>query len=216
MVGETEKIPSWARRFIDAAGKAAVEDGIAGAESRTSGEIVVALAARSAAVAHLPILLSLVAAIVIADVARMLDASVTVTGVALLFAVGACFFFARLGWVQQMCTAKHERDRAVDNAAAAEFLRARISNTKAATGVLIYVSLMEQRVVVLGDSAIAAKMDQGQWDGMVAAIVKGIKGKDLAGGLKTGVEMAGEILTRHFQVAADDRDELRNAVRFLD
>jgi len=216
MVGETEKIPSWARRFIDAAGKAAVEDGIAGAESRTSGEIVVAVASGSTGVDHLPVLLSLVAGLVIADVAWMVDAATLPLAGILLAAVIASVFAARLLWVQRMCTSKQDRDRQVDNAAAAEFLRARISNTKAATGVLIYVSLMEHRVVVLGDSAIATKMDQSQWDGMVAAIVKGIKGKDFAGGLKAGVEMAGELLSRHFPVSSLDHNELHNAVRFID
>ncbi len=216
MVGDMKRVPSWARRLIDPAGLAAVEDCVARAEARTSGEIVVAVAARSAAVAHLPILLSLVAAIVVADFAWMSDASVITTGVALLIAVAACFFCARLGWVQRMCTAKHERDRAVDNAAAAEFLRARISNTKAATGVLIFVSLMEHRVVVLGDSAIATKLEQGQWDGMVAAIVRGIKNDDFAGGLKAGVQMAGDLLAQYFPLSSVDHNELHNEVRFID
>lgn len=212
----TQSIPRWARKFIGESGLDVVEEAISQAEAQTAGEVVVAVASRSSATGHVAFLIGLVLGIVIVDLAWMLDAGSSLVACGLVIAAVAAVGLARIPWVQRLCTLSQDRDRQVHNAAAAEFLRARISNTRAATGVLIYVSLMEHEVVVLGDSAIAAKLDQSQWDSMVSAILSGIKRGDFAGGIKSGVEIAGELLALHFPVSPGDRNELHNALRFID
>ena len=209
------KIPDWIANRLDLAGLAAVEHAITAAEENTSGELVVALARRSSAIGHVPLIVALLGGVGVLEIAWSMEVSQTTTAGWLFLVVVASFFIARVPLVQRLCTLKHDRDVQAENAAAAEFLRARVSHTEAATGVLIYISLLEHRVVVLGDSAIAAKVQQSDWDGMVADILMGIKNKDFAGGLSKAVATAGKLLALHFPATADNQNELRNAVRFI-
>ena len=185
------KIPKWIANRLDLAGLAAVEHEISAAEENTSGELVVALARRSSAIGHVPLIVALLGGVGVLEIAWSMEVSQTTTAGWLFLVVVASFFMARIPLVQRLCTLKQDRNVQAQNAAAAEFLRARVSRTEAATGVLIYISLLEHRVVVLGDSAIAAKVQQSDWDGMVAAILIGIKNKDFAGGLTKAVAAAG-------------------------
>ena len=210
------KIPKWIANRLDLAGLAAVEHEISAAEENTSGELVVALARRSSAIGHVPLIVALLGGVGVLEIAWSMEVSQTTTAGWLFLVVVASFFMARIPLVQRLCTLKQDRNVQAQNAAAAEFLRARVSRTEAATGVLIYISLLEHRVVVLGDSAIAAKVQQSDWDGMVAAILIGIKNKDFAGGLTKAVAAAGKLLALHFPATADNPNELHNAVRFID
>lgn len=210
------KIPDWIANRLDLTGVAAVERAITVAEENTSGELVVALARRSSAIGHVPLIVALLGGVGVLEIAWSMEVSQYTTAGWLFLVVVASFFMARIPLVQRLCTLKQDRDVQAENAAAAEFLRARVSHTKAATGVLIYISLLEHRVVVLGDSAIAAKVQQSDWDGMVADILIGIKNKDLAGGLSNAVATSGKLLALHFPATPGNPNELRNAVRFID
>ncbi len=218
MVNENKKseIPAWIARRLNESAIGVVEHAITGAEEKTSGELVVVFARKSSAIGHVPLIVALLAGVGVLEIAWMMEASQTITAIWILFVAVISIYVSSVPLVQRIFTLKKDRDIQTDNAAAAEFLRARVSHTQAATGVLIYISLMEHRVVVLGDSAIAAKVTQSDWDGMVSVILAGIKRKDFAGGIKSGIEIAGELLALHFPVSAGDRNELHNALRFID
>ncbi len=98
--------------------------------------------------------------------------------------------------------------------AAAAFLENEVFKTRARTGVLIFLSLFERRVVVLGDSGINARVGQHEWDAIVAGIVAGMRadrpGKALAG----AIARCGELLEHdHVARAADDADELPDTLQ---
>ncbi len=98
--------------------------------------------------------------------------------------------------------------------AAAAFLENEVFRTRARTGVLIFLSLFERRVVVLGDSGINARVGQHEWDAIVAGIVAGMRadrpGKALAG----AIARCGELLEHdHVARAADDTDELPDTLQ---
>ncbi len=209
------RIPPWIAQRLDGSGIDVVERAIAAAEDKTSGELVVAFARKSSAIGHVPLIIALLGGVAVLEVAWISEVSQTIAAGWLFLVAVMSFFVSSIPLVQRLCTSKRDRDIQVDNAAAAEFLRARVSHTQAATGVLIYISLMEHRVVVLGDSAIATKVQQSDWDGMVSVILAGIKRKDFAGGIKSGIEIAGELLAIHFPVSPGDRNELHNVLRFI-
>ena len=65
---------------------------------------------------------------------------------------------------------------------------------------------------ILADRGINAKVGQGQWDGMVAHIVAGIKSGQQADAICEAVKEVGEVLSQHFPVREDDVDELDNLI----
>ena len=97
----------------------------------------------------------------------------------------------------------------VQQRANAAFLEREVFKTRDRTGVLVFLSLFERRVVVLADAGIHARVEQREWDAIVAEIVDGIRagapGKALAGAIR----QCGELLLRHgVAVRAGDTDEL--------
>ncbi len=89
-----------------------------------------------------------------------------------------------------------------------EFYRHGLHETEARTGVLIFVSLLERRVVVLADDGIDAVVGPEQWSETDGAILKGVADGSLRDGLIAGIRSAAEVLAEHFPWTEGDRNEL--------
>ncbi len=89
-----------------------------------------------------------------------------------------------------------------------EFHRNGLHETAERTGVLIFVSLFEHRVIVLADVGIHAKVGPDAWAEVDAAILEGIRAGSLADGLVHGIERAGALLAEHFPWREGNRNEI--------
>jgi putative membrane protein len=89
-----------------------------------------------------------------------------------------------------------------------EFFGLGVHHTQAATGILIFVSLFERRVVVLADRGIAGKVDPEHWGEIDAAILRGIARGSLRDGLVEGIRLCGDALHREFPWVEGTRNEL--------
>lgn len=112
--------------------------------------------------------------------------------------------------------ARKEMLEEVERRAMESFQRYRIRKTAGATGILIYVSLYERMVRVVGDDGITAKLGQSDWDGVRDALVDGLKAGRPTEGLVGAIEASGRLLAEHFPIQPDDRDELTNELRLID
>jgi putative membrane protein len=81
--------------------------------------------------------------------------------------------------------------------AAAAFVEQEVFATAGRTGILIFLSLFERRVVVLADSGIHARVADGEWEAMVARIVAGIRRGDPGAALAAAIRDCGDLLVRH-------------------
>lgn len=108
-------------------------------------------------------------------------------------------------------------DRRVAQRAAEAFVTEGVFRTRERTGILIFVSVFEREVLVVGDSGISANVKQDEWDEIVRAVVTGIRSGKLVDGLVRGIGMSAELLRKHgFVPGASDRNELPNTVRTED
>jgi putative membrane protein len=89
-----------------------------------------------------------------------------------------------------------------------EFYAHGLHRTEAATGVLIFVSLLERRVVVLADEGINNKVEDTFWIETDTAILQGIRKGSLRDGLVAGIDLAGEKLADLFPWTEGDRNEI--------
>lgn len=103
----------------------------------------------------------------------------------------------------------------VDRAAHECFHRFRLSQTRDATGVLIYVSLFERMVVVLPDHSIADKHDQETWNGVRDKLIAGMQSEHPENGFIDAIAECGNILSEHFPIKSDDTNELPNHLRVV-
>jgi uncharacterized membrane protein len=78
--------------------------------------------------------------------------------------------------------------------------------------VLIFISLLEHRVIVMADEGINARVDQNFWAQTDAAILKGITGGSLRDGLVAGIDRAGDCLAEFFPWVEGDRNEIPDRI----
>ena len=104
----------------------------------------------------------------------------------------------------------------VERRALETFQRHRVRATAGGTGVLIYVSLYERMVRVVGDDAVARKISQDDWESICALVVDGMKAGRAADGLEQSIRKGGELLARHFPIRPDERNELSNKLILID
>ena len=96
------------------------------------------------------------------------------------------------------------------------FMESGISNTRDRTGILIFISVLERRVELLADRGIAAKIPQEKWTSIVSDIIIGIKAGELNSHLQKAVVQCGELLKEFFPIKEDDTNELSNEVDILE
>jgi putative membrane protein len=93
-----------------------------------------------------------------------------------------------------------------------EFFANGLHRTEAATGVLVFVSLFERRVVILADEGIDSKVDASFWADTDDRILEGIRRGSLRDGLVAGIRRAGELLGEQFPWREGDRNEIPDRV----
>ena len=93
-----------------------------------------------------------------------------------------------------------------------EFYSHGLHRTQDATGVLLFVSLLEHRVIVLGDEGIDAKLDASHWEATDSAILEGVRSGSLKEGLAAGIQRTADVLAEHFPGTDEKRDDVPNHV----
>lgn len=205
------------------------------AESKTSGEIVLAVAAESddysvwelfAALA-----LSLASTIVMmpfADQIRnfydsfnwaapewYLPAIYTFTSFSLVL-----LFFGLINLIpalDRLVIPKALKERLVSQRALRAFCELGVYATRERTGILIYVSFLEKQARVLADEGIAKKIGPDLWSLIVNGLAEEIGKKNVEGAFCEAVEKCGDLLAQYFPADKDDNpDELDDGVVILE
>jgi putative membrane protein len=108
-------------------------------------------------------------------------------------------------------------DRRLHQRASEAFVSEEVFSTSERTGILLFLSIMERRVLVLGDSGINAKVKQEEWQDVVATVIAGIRAGSPVDGLVNAIQKCGAVLEHSgVNIRADDRDELRDTLRMKD
>jgi putative membrane protein len=111
---------------------------------------------------------------------------------------------------------KREMCEEVERRARETFQRLKIRNTKNSSGVLLYVSLYEHIVHVVGDDNINAKLSQSDWQTLCDTIVSGFKKGKPDEGMRRGILRGGKLLAQHFPIKPNDKNELPNKLYLID
>jgi putative membrane protein len=211
-------------RFLDAAERDRITACVQEVEKSTSAEIVPFV--RSASSAYPAALLrgALVAGVVVAAAATVLDTVLKPWGGLKLldlwlfpgvFVVvfGLIFLLAHVvPGLARLFVSRAEMTEEVGEAAVTAFYRHRIAETRDRTGILLFVSVFERRVVVLADEGINAKVPAETWEQVVDIVLKGIREGAAADGICRAASRCGEIVSGKFPIRAGDTNELRNLI----
>ncbi len=99
------------------------------------------------------------------------------------------------------------RDRAVR-----AFFEKGLHRTRNESGVLIFISLLERKVWILGDRGINEKIPPHDWHVLAHGLSAGIRGGRACESLCTVIARCGELLAGHFPRSPDDVNELPDEV----
>jgi len=208
-------------RFLPKADRQKIESCIREAESRTRGEIMIVVVPASS---HYPV----------ADL-RAAAAFAFPLAVALTPLLGGLFWAGPFNlWIflgaliplflvfqaavrhllsmKRVFISDREMEAEVKEAAEMQFFQKGVYRTRQATGVLIYLSVFERKVWVLGDRGINAGIPEGYWKGVVEAIVQGIREGRPAESICRAVALVAEVLAEKLPVKPGDTDELKNLI----
>ncbi len=200
---------------ISPSDRARVTKAITAAEKTTSGEIVVIATAQSDDYIHVPIhlaaALALAVPLALPLIAKLLPWQAIshswVYPIQLLTFIIAALVLS-LNSLRYLVTPKSLMRKYASRYAASQFLSMNMHGTRRRTGVLIFVSLLERHCEVIGDTAIASKVTQATWQGIVDSMLPIMREHRIADALVLGVERCGEILTQHFPPGTHDSNEL--------
>lgn len=190
-----------------------VEDAVRLAEAGTAGEIVVVMARQAASYRSVPLAYALAGAALTPPflVALTQLPTIRIFAAQLLVALVLLVATAPTTLRPRLVPDAVRRMRGRE-AAAREFERRGMADTRGRTGVLLYVAHAERYAEVVGDVTIAAKVDEAEWRAIVTALVAALDQGRAADGLIAAVGGIGAILARHVPAGSGDQDELPNRV----
>jgi putative membrane protein len=114
--------------------------------------------------------------------------------------------------LKRLFVSKAQIEEKVREAAVTAFFSEKLYKTKDESGILLFISVFEHKVWILGDAGINAKIPQDRWQGLVELITSGIRDGRQAEALCEAIRQAGDILKEHFPIQPDDINELRDLI----
>jgi len=203
------------------------------AESKTSGEIATAVIPESGTYAVYELLFAVITTFVLftvslfffVDIENFIKRffwdyssynAVMVFGFAIFVIIFLLYFAYNIPFLDRLIVPKKVMEQQVKERALRFFTESGVYKTKDRTGILIFISFLERKVEVIADSGIAEKIEQKEWDGIVATIVNGIKSGNFVDSLVEAIEKCGYLLEKHFPISKDDVNELSDNINILE
>lgn len=206
--------------------KTRIADAVKEAEQRTSGEIVPFVVGRSDTYPEAWLRAGLLLAFLVLFLFALADMGTDLwlpfgfaeSGVFVIVAFGLGGLLATfVPAIKRLFVVSGILQQRVDERAALAFIEEEVFNTRDRTGILIFISLFERRVRVLGDSGINKLVKQEEWDAVVQLMIDALRNNVAAEGMLEAIWKCGELLERRgVEIRPDDTNELDNRVRFSD
>lgn len=195
--------------------KKRVEAAVAQAEENTAGELAVVLTQRSDEYGFFrglfAVVVSTVALYELGHFVPQLPRAVLWSLLPLSW--GGLYLLAGVSAVLRRLVPREHQVSAVAQRASSAFIDCGITETRDRSGVLLFLSESEHRVVIVADKGIHQRVESDEWEKDVATIVEGIKAGTTVDGLIQAIERIGGILAEAFPPRQDDKNELSNQVR---
>ena len=202
-------------RRLDEPGQRALAQAIARLEASSALEIVVALRGRSGSYLATALIAGL--AIAWATLAVQILAPWPIPHLALLvepplLGLLGGWLVARSPLLLRLFTPEAVRRRRALREAMATFVEKSIALTRGRTGLLVYFSLLEGQLVVLGDRAVTGAVTATPWAERVAAFEKAVQGAQDGGAFAAALEAFAAPLAAVLPPLPSDENELPDEV----
>lgn len=188
---------------------------VAGAEKTTSGEIATMVVPRSDSYREAVILSAVLGAATIALIIAVISHHVTIWSylpLTMILYFPLHLLVSSVPALQRPFIAPSRLHEAVKERAIRAFYEKGLYRTRNETGILIFISLFERKVWILGDRGINSKIPAEAWGELVQTLTAGIREGRAAVALCQVINRCGAELARHFPREADDSNELQDEI----
>lgn len=213
---------------------AAIKDAVAKAESKTTGEIALAVTAESGHYSFWELFASNIFAAVV--VILMIPFAGKIGdyfkaycwnecpewGVPAFYLM-VCFTVILLGFylcnipaVDRLIIPGLERKRVVTDRALKYFAESGVYKTAEHSGILIFVSYMEREVRIIADEGISEKISQDLWNLIADELCENLKKGETVSAFTTAVEKCSEILEQNFPAHEENPNELSDGLVIIE
>lgn len=203
------------RTWLDDAARKRFAETIAAIESKTSAEVVVTVRERSSSYRHVDLavgaLFALAVLVVYIYAPLVFDDGLAVPSVVLAF-VGGAFLASALDVPKRLFVRAKERQSVVTTAARAAFVEQGIASTRDRTGILVYVSLLENAVAVVTDIGVDPKVMGEPWTNAMRRLEACAAGGATPAAVAEALLAFGEPLELALPRREDDVNELPDEV----
>jgi len=190
-----------AKDFFSKAEKTAIKHAVTEAEKQTTGEIAVKVVDACDRYRDAEILGSVLLSGLFALIASLL-----LNHTSIWFYIPATFvlffpswyLFRKVPHLKLALVSDRDAAHEVSEEAIHTFYERGLHRTKHGTGVLIFISLLERRVWILGDKGINDKVAPAFWNSLVTELTKGIREGKALDALCSVIAKCGTELSEHF------------------
>lgn len=194
-----------------------VTEAVEEAETKTSAEVVVAIHPQSGSYRDVDYLFGALVGLlglifIVFNPWTVHPPALLPLETAALFAIGAlgCSVCPAL---RRLLTTSKRRAQQTEATAQKLFCEEGVANTRARTGVLIYLSLLEREVAVMADVGVTDGVEPEAWSRMLFELKKIGPASDSAAALLEGIRRLGDVLGDHLPAGEDNPDEIPNRPR---
>lgn len=202
---------------------ARISAAVAAAEGETAGEVVPYMVEQSddydEAELRGALLGAVMPAVVLVLLRRLTELWIPFdaleAGLAILAGIAAGWALAAfVPPVKRLLAGARLMERRTAARAAEAFIAEEVFATRDRTGILLFVSMLERRVTVIGDSGINARVRREEWTEIVERVAAGLRSGRVADGLVEALGMCGTLLRRSGVARrSDDTNELPDRLR---
>jgi len=205
------KHPVKAEKFFTKAEREKIREATMEAESRTIGEIAVAVVDRSSRYHEAELLggIFLGGAISLVLTTFLFHGSVwSFVPFTFILFFPSYLLFKTFPTLNGMFTARKRREQAVKERAIRTFYEKGLYKTAASTGVLFFLSLLERKVWVIADRGIHSRIHQPTLNKFANMVSEGIKQGRAAEALCEAIKEMGTLLATHYPESGAHKDQL--------
>lgn len=210
-----------AQQFLNREDQERVKSAVHKAEGQTSGEIVPMIVSASHTYPSATVLGGVITGGMVALLLSALMEHFFWLGINQLWVFLFLFFIctpiagysvSRSRKLKRYFLTENQMELEVRRGAFISFFAENLHKTKDDNGVLLYISLLERKAWILGDTKINEKIAPETWQHIVDRLTLGIREQKQAAALCSAIEEVAQLLVDHFPWQKDDQDELKNLI----
>ncbi len=196
--------------FLSEKDRRDIAQAIAAVEAKTRGELVTVIARAADNYLYVPLLWAALLALAIPG-ALMLAGNSVALQYAYEVQVASFLLFAlvlNLTPVKMRLTPRALKRSCVRRLAREQFFAQNLHRATERAGVLLFVSVAERSVEILGDDGIHRRVPAGTWERAVADFTGAVQAGRVAEGFLRAIQTCGDLQAEHFPVRPGDKNEL--------